>query len=245
MSAGATKNTQLKEDLFFAVKLARHMLVKYYAAVTPSTGMLLISAHMLNPFRKVRSFRKWDKGMDLNPQYETSYTTQYQEAFVTYVENKSFAKHPCVPVNTPESRVSSNLVPSATASGSGESSFDPYDVSSDDEEYLTPDNVAEMTPGRSYRAAHLLTAPRLYLNSPPEAPHNWGQINPNLNDYHSNPMEISCTFWLLDITNWWCLQEETHPKYADRSSVAHNIFALIPHGVRGEASYSLGRDVIG
>jgi len=32
------------------------------------------------------------------------------------------------------------------ASGSGQSCFDPYDMSSNDEEYLTPENVAEMTP---------------------------------------------------------------------------------------------------
>jgi hypothetical protein len=32
------------------------------------------------------------------------------------------------------------------ASGSCQSSFDPYDLSSNDEEYLMPNNVAEMTP---------------------------------------------------------------------------------------------------
>jgi hypothetical protein len=87
-----------------------------------------------------------------------------------------------VPVNKLETVTTSNLVPSAPASGSYQSSFDPYDLSSDDEEYLTPNNVAETTPGRSDRAARLLAAPRLYPNSPPEAPKNWGQINPNLND---------------------------------------------------------------
>jgi hypothetical protein len=102
-----------------------------------------------------------------------------------------------------------------------------------------------MTPGCSDHAAHLLTATRLYLNSPPEAPKNWGQINPNLNDYHSDPMRISSTFWIQDITNWWQQQEETHSKYADLSNVARDIFAIIPHGVGVEVSFSLGRDVIG
>ena len=145
-----------------------------------------------------------------------------------------------MPANKLETVPTSNLVPSATASGSYQSSFDPYDLSSDDEEYLTPNNVAERTPGRSDRAAHLLTAARLYLNSPPEAPKNWGQINPNLNDYHSDPMEISSTFWIPDITDWWRQQEETHSKYADLSNVAHEIFSIIPHGVGLEASLSLG-----
>jgi len=58
-------------------------------------------------------------------------------------------------------------------------------------------------------------------------------------------MEISSTFWLLDITDWWRQQEETHSKYANLSNVACHIFTIIPHGVRVEASFSLGRDVIG
>ena len=57
MRALAKKKTQWKEDLFFAVKLAWQKLSKYYAEVTATTGMLLISAHILNPFQKLRSFR--------------------------------------------------------------------------------------------------------------------------------------------------------------------------------------------
>jgi hypothetical protein len=110
-------------------------------------------------------------------------------------------------------------------------------------DYLTPNNVAETTPGRSDRAACLLTAARLYFNLPPEAPKNWGQINPNLSHYHSDPMEISSTFWIPDITDWWRQQEETHSKYTDLSNMARNIFSIIPHGVGVEASLSLGRDV--
>jgi len=131
------------------------------------------------------------------------------------------------------------------ASRSGQSSYDPYDLSSDDEEYLMPTNVAETTPGRSDRAARLLTAARLYLNSPPELPQNWGQIDPNLNDYHSDPTETSSTFWLPHITDWWRQQEETHSKYTNLSNVARDIFSIIPHSVGVEASVSLGRDVIG
>jgi hypothetical protein len=82
--------------------------------------MLLISTHILDPFRKLRSFRKWDKGMDINPQDETSYTTHYQEAFLKYVENEYCAKHRRVPVNKLETVPTSNLVPSATASGSNQ-----------------------------------------------------------------------------------------------------------------------------
>jgi hypothetical protein len=73
-----------------------------------------------------------------------------------------------------------------------------------------PTNVVETTPGRSDHAARLLTAARLYFNSHPELPQNWGQINPNLNNYHSDPVEFSSTFWLPDITDWWRQQEEPH-----------------------------------
>jgi len=183
--------------------------------------------------------------MDINPEDETFYTTQSQEAFLKDVENEDCAKHGRVPVNELETIPSSNLVPSPMASGSNHSSVDPYDSSSDDEEYLTPTNMAETTPARSDRAARLSTAARLQSNSPPEAPKNWGQINPNLNDYHSDPMEISSTFWIPDITDWWRQQVETHSQYADLSNVVRDIFSIIPHGVGVEDSFSLGRDVIG
>jgi hypothetical protein len=146
MQALANKKTPWKEDLFFAVKLTRQKLSKQYAEVTPTPGMLPISAHIHDPFRKLRSFRKWDKGMDINPEDKTSYTTQYQEAILKYMENEYCAKHRCVPVNELNTVPSSNLVPSGTASGSYQSSFGPYDLSSDDEKYLTPNNVTETTP---------------------------------------------------------------------------------------------------
>ena len=73
---------------------------------------------------------------------------------------------------------------------------------------------------------------------------NWGQINPNLNDYHSDPMEISSTFWLLEITEWWRQLADTHSQYADLSNLSGNIFSIIPHAVAVGASFCLCRDVI-
>ena len=153
MRVWAKKKTQWKEDLFFTVKLARQQLSKYYADVTPFTGMLRISEHILDPFWKLRLFRQWDKGMDINPGDDTSYTTLYQEAFLKYVENEYCAKHRCVRVNKLDSLPSSNLIPSAMASGSCRSSFDPYDLSSNDDKYLMANNVGETTPRRSNCAA--------------------------------------------------------------------------------------------
>ena len=181
----------------------------------------------------------------MNSQDEMSYTARYHEAFWKYVENEYCAKHRPMSVPKPENALHRYFFHSAKASGFGQSSFDPYDLYSDDDEYLTPKYVAEMTPGRSDCPACLLTAARIYLNSPPELPKKWGQVNRNLNDYHSDPMEISSTFSLPDITDWWHQQEEMHSKYTDLSNVAHNIFCIIPHGVGLEASFSLGRDVIG
>jgi len=111
----AKKKTQWKEALFFALRLARQKLSKYYTEVTPTTGMLLFSAQILDLSRKLRSFRKWNNGMDINPEDETSYTSQYQEAFLKYVGNEYWAKHRRVPVNKLETVPSSKLVPSATA----------------------------------------------------------------------------------------------------------------------------------
>jgi len=89
-----------------------------------------------------------------------------------------------------------------------------------------------------------LAATRLHLISLPEEPKNWGQIDPNLNDYLSDPMESSSTIWLPDIPNWWHQQEEMHSKYAKLPNVARDIFPIIPHGVGLEASVYLRHDVI-
>jgi len=100
------------------VKLAQQKLSKYYVEVTQTLGMLLISAHILDPFWKLRLFGQWDKGMDNNPQDETSFTTPYQAAFLKYVENEYCAKYWHVQVNKYESFPSSKLIHSAAASGS-------------------------------------------------------------------------------------------------------------------------------
>ena len=103
-----------------------------------------------------------------------------------------------MPVIKHKSLPCSNFVPSATASGFGQSSIDSFDMASDDQENLTPNNVAVTTRDS---AAHLLTSARLYLNSPHQVQKNWGQMNPNRNDYHSDPMEISHTVWIPHITD--------------------------------------------
>ena len=161
------------------------------------------------------------------------------------MDNEYCAIHWRVPVNTLESSPSSNLVPTAMASGSCQSSVDRYDLCSDDEEYLTPNNLAEMTSGRTDHKEQWSTAARLYLNSPPEVLKNWGQLNSNLNDDHSFPIEISSTFSLPDTIDWWRRQEEKHSKYADLSQAARDKSSIILPGVAVLASISLGRDGIG
>jgi hypothetical protein len=102
MRALANKNTQWKKVLYFTVKSAQQKLSKYYTEVTTMTGLLLISAHILDAFWKLRLFRKWGKGMVLNSDDDGSYTMQYQEEFLQYVENEYCDKHPRLSVNKPE-----------------------------------------------------------------------------------------------------------------------------------------------
>jgi len=129
------------------MRFAPQMLSKYYADITPTTAILVISAHILDSFQKLRSSRKSDKAMHIIPEDNTSYTSQYQEALLKYVENEYCAKHRRMSVMKPENVPSSNLCLSAKSSGIVHSSFDPYDLSSNDEEHLMPEDVAEMTPG--------------------------------------------------------------------------------------------------
>jgi len=81
MQAVAKKETPSKEYLYFTMQLARQKLSRYYVEVTPTTGMHRISAHIPDPFRMLWSFGKWDKGMDIHPEDETSHSMQYSKSF--------------------------------------------------------------------------------------------------------------------------------------------------------------------
>ena len=161
------------------------------------------------------------------------------------MENEYCAEHRPWPIIKPENAPISNLIHSGKAAGSGLSSFNWCYLSSDDELYFTPKPVAERTPWRSDHATCILTATKLYLDLPPGAPMNWGQADPNLDDYHSEPKESSSIFWLPDITDWWPQKLEMHSKYANLSNVARNIFSIIPPLDGVEPSVSLLWEVMG
>jgi hypothetical protein len=81
--------------------------------------------------------------MDINPEDETSYGTQYLEPILKHMENTYDMKRRHLPVTNPESILNNTQVSSIMASRSFYASYDPYDLSSDDdEEYLIPNNVA-------------------------------------------------------------------------------------------------------
>jgi len=239
MQALAKKKTQSTEELFFAMNLAWPKLSKYSDELNSTKRILQISAHILDPFWMLVSSSKLDKRMNINPEDETSYTTQYREAILKNVKNEYCAKLRHVPGNTSDNVLSSNLVLTALASRCGQSCFELYDLFSNDEEYLMLNNVATMTPGPRNSAAYWFIATGVYLNSLPEAPMNWGQFNPSLNDYHSDRMEISSGFWIPDIPDWWCQQQGTHSEYTNLSNEVHNIYSIIPPGVELESSYFL------
>jgi len=132
----AKKITPWKEHLYFTVKVARQKLSKYHDEVTPMTGLLVISAHILDAIRKLRSYRTWDKVRDSNPEDEIFSTTHYQDAFLQYVQNEYCAQHRLMSVIDPQNVSHSIHFPSGNASGFGQSSFDPYGISSTDEDCL-------------------------------------------------------------------------------------------------------------
>jgi len=54
---------------------------------SPRRRACVLSPHISSiRFLKFRSFSKWEKGMDINPEHKISYTTKYQEAILNYVE---------------------------------------------------------------------------------------------------------------------------------------------------------------
>jgi len=139
----------------------------------------------------------------MNPEDETSYTTQYQAACLKYVKTEYCTKHRPLSVTTLENNQHSEVFRCLNAFVLGRASLNPYRWPYDQDEYLTSKCVAETRSRRRNCAEYPLTAARLNLNSPPDSPYTAGQVNPNFNDYHSDPMEMSSTFWLRDITDWW------------------------------------------
>jgi hypothetical protein len=71
------KKIPWKNDSYFVVKIAQQKLFKYYANVHATTDLVQNSAHMLKCILKLRSFRKWNKMMDINPKDMIVHTTQY------------------------------------------------------------------------------------------------------------------------------------------------------------------------
>jgi len=92
-----------------------------------------LSSYILDPFWTWGSFSHWDLGIEINSEDVTSYTMQYQEVFLKYVENEYCAQHRHLCGMKPDGIQSNFVFISALASGSGQLSFDPYDVSSSDE----------------------------------------------------------------------------------------------------------------
>jgi len=88
------------------------------------------------------------------------------------VENEYCTKLRQLSVTKHEKLQSNDFIHSAMPSQSGQSSLDPYDLSSGNEECLMPKNLAETTPGLSNHPARFLTAARLNLNMPPDSPEN-------------------------------------------------------------------------
>jgi hypothetical protein len=112
-------------------------------------GMVLISAHILDSVCKLWSFCKCDKLEDPNPAAETSSSTQYQEAFLKYVENEYCAKHPVVHVTKSDSIPSNNSISSVRASRWSELSYNPYHLSSDNEKYQMAENRTKQGPDQA------------------------------------------------------------------------------------------------
>jgi hypothetical protein len=102
LRAFAHWKTASMEDLYSVVTLTGQNMSKCYADITPTPGMLLISVHILNHFQMSESFWMWDKGIDTNPENETTYTAQYTEVFMKNVKPEYCAKHRRVSVNTPK-----------------------------------------------------------------------------------------------------------------------------------------------
>jgi len=106
--------------------------------------------------------------MALNPEDESSYSTQHQEAFLKFVQNKYSAKYQQLSIINTEKVPHSDDVHFTMESEWDQLLFEQYHSSCNDEEYFIPKCVAEMTSGWSDHAPCSFAATPLYSNSLPE-----------------------------------------------------------------------------
>ena len=103
-----------------------------------------------------------------------------------------------------------------------------------------------ITPARALQQDCLMEVARKYINSVNADPAALGQHPPKTDDLKSdNPQELTAAFWKPDVTAYWREQEDSCTQYAPLARMARDVFSVIPHGLGVEASFSLGRDVLG
>jgi hypothetical protein len=245
ITALSMKQTQWKIDIRRGMRAARKKLSSYYAEVTPESGLLLILAHMLDPYRKTRTFQVWDKRAGVDPNSSDSYTWQYKKAFLNYWDQHYVTKIiESTSQNSDNAKSSDKTQLSDTPSEPSNLAYT-FDSDSDDNQSLSA--LPTTTPRRTSRRENLLRIAHQYLDNSRVDPASFGQTNPGGDDTDgdTNPDLASGCFWSASVAAWWKHQVTHVTEYAPLSQMARNIFAVMPHGVGVEASFSLGRDVIG
>ena len=245
-----SKQTAWKKDVHHAVQAAHRKLQGYYAQVTPESGLLLILAALLDPFRKAKTFKLWDSRMNIDPRDPTSYTFQYTEAFLSYWEENYVLSDGPVP-GVKIGMKGNPFIEGETQSSEeeplspGESLYFSDSEDADFEETARP-IYPGITPARASRQERMKDVARSYLSTLPVDIASIDQRRPNIDDLKSeDPDEMTAGFWKPDVAAYWLQQEENFGEYAVLARMARDIFSVIPHGVGVESSFSLGRDLIG
>ena len=247
------KCTAWKVDVRRTVRASHKKLQCYYSEVTPESGLLLILAALLDPFRKTKTFRTWDAGMNIDPKDSESYTAQYTEAFIDYWE-EMYVVPQCAPKSRKEdldSHETKSDMDSAMFDSSTSRSASPdvayFRERSDDfaDSSGTP-ACPPITPARVLPQDRLMEVARKYIKSVNADPAALGQHPPKTDNLKSeNPQELTAAFWKPDVAAYWQEHEDSCTEYAPLARMARDVFSVIPHGIGVEASFSLGCDVLG
>jgi hypothetical protein len=102
---------------------------------------------MLDYFRMVSLFGELGNAMDITSNDKPSYNIQSHETISKKAENKYFAEHRRTSSIQPKSILHRRIFPSPKVSRFVQWSFNSYDVSSNNGQYLTPECFAAITHG--------------------------------------------------------------------------------------------------
>ena len=157
---------------------------------------------MLDPFRKLQTFKGWDKEMGKLSDDSDSYERQYCDAFISYWENNYVNNLDSLEANGGK-KTRGGTERSLGNEGKQVPRIYGLDSSDEEEDDGNEDHTTYSTPRTASRKSLLMQQARQYLANGRANIQSWQHDYPSGDEQMLNdPEEITASFWYPDIAGW-------------------------------------------